>query len=208
MTVQSTTETTSKRLEALLSESVDAAIEREQSAFDQLASPFERRLVLFGAGGFGRYTLARARRVGIEPIAFADNGFKLWGQSLDGIRVLSPENAAEEFGQHAAFVVTIWNGQGPDRMADRIRQPRQLGCQKVIPAGFLFWKYPKSFLPYYGLDLPHKLLRRTDEVRQVFEFWNDEASRSEYVAQIAFRAVFYITLGGALAVAGVRAVSS
>ena len=62
-------------------------------------------------------------------------------------------------------MITIWNGQAKDRMADRVRQLEDLGCQRVIPAGFLFWKYPDVFLPYYPLDLPHKLLMKADEVR-------------------------------------------
>jgi FkbM family methyltransferase len=194
--LKSTNETTLEDLEALLSEGVDAALQRERSAFDELASPFEERLVLFGAGGFGRRTLAGLRRVGIEPLAFADNDRRLWGSSVNGVRVVSPQDAAREFGRSAAFVVTIWNGQGSDRMADRIRQLTGLGCQKAMPAGFLFWKYAEVFLPYYPLDLPHKLLMRADEVRKVFHLCSDGASRREFLAQIAFRLLLdYDSLG-------------
>jgi FkbM family methyltransferase len=174
-------------LEVLLSESPAAAVRRERVAFDRLAAPFENRLVLFGAGGFGRRTLAGLRFLGIEPLAFADNNRALWGRSVEGVRVLPPEDAAREFGESAAFVLTIWNGQAKDRMADRIRQLQTLGCARVIPAGFLFWKYPDVFLPYYPLDLPHKLLMKADEVRRAFDLFHDEASRREYVAQVLFR---------------------
>src|SRR5438270_6047006 len=132
-------------LELLLSESPAAALRRERDAFDQLAAPFEKRLVLFGAGGFGRRTLAGLRSLGIEPLAFADNNRAVWGRSIGGLRVISPVDAALGFGDSAAFVVTIWNGQAKDRMADRVRQLQDLGCQRVIPAGFLFWKYPDVF---------------------------------------------------------------
>jgi FkbM family methyltransferase len=174
-------------LELLLSESPAAALRRERDAFDDLAAPFEKRLVLFGAGGFGRRTLAGLRTLGIEPLAFADNDPALWGRSVEGLRVVSPEEAARVFADDAAFVLTIWNGRATDRMADRVRQLQNLGCTRVIPAGFLFWKYPETFLPYYPLDLPHKLLMKADEVKSAFELWTDEASRREYVAQILFR---------------------
>ncbi len=174
-------------LDTLLSETVDAALRRERTAFDELAAPYERRLVLFGAGGFGRRTLAGLRRLGIEPLAFADNNQGLWGKQVEGLRVLSPADAAGEFGETAAFVLTVWNGQAKDRMADRIRQLRELGCARAIPAGNLFWKYPDVFLPYYPLDLPHKLLPHADAVRLAYALFTDDASRAEYTSQVAFR---------------------
>jgi FkbM family methyltransferase len=175
------------RLEALLSESVASAIGRQQTAFDEIAAPFEQKLVLFGAGGFGQRTLAGLRRVGIEPLAFADNNPSLWGQSVCGVPVLSPADAAGKYGCSAAFVVTIWHGRSTDRMSGRVRQLTELGCKKVALAGLLFWKYPDIFLPCYHLDLPHKVLDSAREARAGFEVWEDDASRSEYLAQIRFR---------------------
>jgi FkbM family methyltransferase len=175
------------RLDSCLGESVEAARQREQSAFDELASPYERNLVLFGAGALGRRTLAGLRKAGIEPRAFCDNGPHLWGRQVEGIKVYSPQDAARRFGDDSAFVVTIWNGHGRDRMSQRTAQLSKLGCRRVVPVGLLFWKYPETFLPYYPLDLPHKLLLRRDEARAALDFWDDEASRREYAAQIAFR---------------------
>jgi FkbM family methyltransferase len=174
-------------LDDLLSKDVDDAIQRERTAFDKLAGLSAQRLVLSGAGGFGRRTLNGLRALGIEPLAFVDNNRSLWGSTVQGLRVIPPEDAAREWGEDAAFVVTVWNGQAKDCMADRIARLRALGCRRVIPAGLLFWKYPETFLPYYPLDLPHKLLMRAEEVRRAFGLWNDDASRHEYVAQIRFR---------------------
>jgi FkbM family methyltransferase len=177
----------SAQLDALLGESVDAAIRREQTAFDQCAAPFEQKLVLFGAGAFGRHTLAGLRRIGLEPLAFTDNNARLWGQQVDGVPVFSPADAAKRFGAGAAFIVTIWNGALENRLSNHVSQLTALGCQRAVPAALLFWKYPEVFLPHYPLDLPHKLLQQTDEVRTVFDLWADERSRREYVAQVAFR---------------------
>ena len=174
-------------LESCLSETVESARERERSAFDQLARPYERSLVLFGAGALGRHTLAGLRNRGVEPRAFCDNGPHLWRQTVDGVKVYSPQDAIRKFGIDSTFVVTIWNGHGQDRMSQRISQLTRLGCRRVVPVGLLFWKYAETFLPYYPLDLPHKLLQRRDEVRTGFDYWEDEASRREYAAQVAFR---------------------
>jgi len=176
-----------ERLEALLAESVEAAQQREAAAFDELAAPCEQRLVLFGAGGLGKRTLAGLRKIGLQPVAFADNNQALWGQLVDGVPILSPKDAAARFGRSAAFLVTIWNGRLKDRTRDRVRQLTDLGCRRVVPVGFLFWKYPDAFLPFYPLDLPHKVLLRAAEVRSAFRLWQDDLSRREYVAQVAFR---------------------
>lgn len=63
--------------------------------------------MLFGAGGFGKRILSRMRKVGLEPLGFADNNPELWNTVIDGIPVYSPSRAAELYGKSAAFVITI-----------------------------------------------------------------------------------------------------
>jgi FkbM family methyltransferase len=178
----------SAQLEALLSEPIASVCRREQSAFDELAAPFQDSLVLFGAGGLGRKTLAGLRLLGIEPLAFADNNPALWGKEVNGLRVLALHDAAGEFGQSAAFVITIWRGEGTDTMAERRQQLVSLNCSRVVPFGPLYWKYPNVFLPHYAFDLPHKVHQHGDEVRMALGLWSDDASRHEYLAQVRWRA--------------------
>lgn len=176
-----------QRLDFLLSESTEAARERERTAFDRLASPFSERIVLFGAGGLGRATLTKLRSVGLQPLAFADNNPALWGKTIGGVPVFATAKAAEQYGDNAAFVVTIWGAQANDRMSDRVRQLRELGCTHIAPSGFLFWKFPEVFLPYFPLDLPHKVLSATSDIEAAFDLFQDESSRREFVAQLSFR---------------------
>src|SRR3954453_6466881 len=96
-----------EQIETLLSEGSAGAIRRERTSFDELAGPFGKSLVLFGAGGIGRKTLAGLRKLGIEPLAFADNNEKLYAQPMNGVRVMSPKDAASRYGDKATFVVTI-----------------------------------------------------------------------------------------------------
>ena len=175
------------QLEALLSEPMSAVLRREQSTFDEQTTPFERSLVLFGAGGLGRKTLAGLRRLGIEPLAFADNNPSLWGKDINGVQVFSLQDAVEKFGQSAAFIVTIWKGESTDRMAERRQQLINLNCRKVIPFSYLYWKYPEVFLPHYAFDMPHKVYQQADEVRKVLSLWADDTSRQEYLAQLRWR---------------------
>src|SRR5579872_789924 len=179
-------EVSANTLESLLAESVADARTREKTTFDALAG-HDAKLVLFGAGQLGRRTLAGLRKADIEPVGWSDNNSKLWGKQVEGITVLSPADAAARYGTTAVFVITIWGAAAVDHMRDRERQLRNLGCQKVVNIGSLYWKFPELFLPHYTMDLPHKVLEEADAVRKAFDLWHDEASRAEYLAQLRWR---------------------
>lgn len=173
------------QLEDLLSEDIISVTEREKSTFDRLVSPFAKSLVLFGAGNLGRKMLTVLRQTGIEPLAFADNNRALWGTSIDGLQVLSPQEAAQQFGQRAAFVVAIFN---PFQGFNGIReQLEELNCLNIISGDSLCWKYPDTFLPIMSLDMPHGVYQQGDDVRKCLDLWADEASRLEYMAQLKWR---------------------
>lgn len=176
-----------EELEQLLREDISSAKKRAGAAFDQSVGALADSLVLFGAGNLGKKVLRGLRRVGIEPVAFADNNARAWGTTIEGVPVLSPQDAAARYGKSTAFIITIWGGRGRETMAQRIAPLRELGCSTVLSFGKLFWKYPESFLPHYAVDLPHKVLEQTDAIREAFNLWEDDASRHEFVAQIRWR---------------------
>ncbi len=179
-----------EQIQDLLREGVGGARERERTAFDEQVGPFGNSLVLFGAGGIGRKTVAGLQKLGIEPLAFADNNPKLWGQRLQGVEVMSPQEACSRYAKTAAFVVTIWCGEGWDRMRDRVRFLRDLGGEYVVSFGPLYWKNPGIFLPHYAAAPAHEVHEQADAVLQVAELWDDAASRSEYLSQIRWRLFF------------------
>lgn len=176
-----------EELEILLSEKVEDARKREAQAFDQKTRAGSDQLVLFGAGNLGRRAAAGLRTHSIAPLCFVDNNQNLWGQKVEGLPVLSPQEGARLYGDSATFVVTIWRGEGHERMPDRMAQLRALGCNRVVPFLLLFWKYPDLFLPHYTCDLPHRLLLQADGVRRGLHLMADDASRAEYIAQVRFR---------------------
>jgi FkbM family methyltransferase len=174
-----------RELEALLSADPAAMRVTERQEFDRLSGG--RDLVLMGAGGLGRRTLAGLRRHGVEPLAFADNANSRHGTLIDGVAVMSPDAAVRAFGSRAAFVVTIWGANSPHRFADSREQLRALGCDVICSFPPLYWKYAEALLPFYLQDLPSRLLAERVDVRRAFDLWEDEASRAEYLAQVRFR---------------------
>jgi FkbM family methyltransferase len=170
------------QLVALLDESSSACRQREQNAFDEIASG-SCGLVLFGAGGLGRKILAALRADNIEPLAFVDN--KLAGQVVDGIDVLTPREGARRWGRSAAFVITIWAAWA-DSMAGQTAALRNLGCETVVSFIPLLWKY-SHLLPHVQIDLPSRVLTERDQVIAAFDLWSDESSRQEFLAQVCWR---------------------
>ncbi len=172
-------------LDELLREDPASAGLRERSTFDESVDPFQRRLVLFGAGNLGKKTLRVLRGHGIEPLAFTDNSARLWGQEIDGVAVLAPEDAARQFGSSAAFVVTAFSPGC--NFVPLQQQLHELGCARVVPFLALFWNYAQECLPHVLVDLPQRVLAQRDAIQDAFQLFHDDVSRREYVAQVRWR---------------------
>lgn len=173
----------------------DGAVVRERTEFDRVAGPLVKNLVLCGAGGFGRRTLKGLRRVGIEPIAFADSNSKLWGTQIDRVQCLSPADAAARHGEDAVFVMTMWKATSQDRFLDRLERFRSLGCRTVTTFGPLYWKYPEAFLPYFPVDLSHLVHEQECSAIEAAGVWADERSRREYFEQLRWRLQMNFDMG-------------
>ena len=172
-------------LDKLLNIRSDLALERESTEFDRIATPFEKSLVLVGAGKLGKQVLDCLRREGIEPLAFADARADLLGQTVDGVPVLTRKEAAEKYGSCAAFVVTIWNAK--DSYLSTRKELINLGCATVLSAIPLRWKFADTLLPYFWLDLPSRTTREEVHIKATFSLWADECSEREYINQLRFR---------------------
>jgi FkbM family methyltransferase len=177
--------TTQAQLDELLRSDPLSLIDREQNEFDRLAAPHQRDLVIVGAGNLGRVTLAGLGKLGIEPLAFADNAKTLQGTKIQGCKILSPEDAVAEYNDRATFVIAVW-GEALRQKALR-SQLQWLGCKRIVSFSSLYCKYHEAFLPFYAFDLPHKALSQADDIRAAFALLADEPSRHEFVAQLRMR---------------------
>lgn len=174
-------------LEELLSESMESVIERERTTFDRLAAPHGEQMILFGTGGLGRKTLKGLRQQGIKPLAFCDNNPSLWGTEVEGVPVLSPENAVKEYADRAIFVVTIWSDKLGHPFDEVQSQLAALGEVTVVSFLPLYWKYPEQFLPYFSLDLPSLIIAGSEDIFSCACLISDRESRSNFYKNIRSR---------------------
>jgi FkbM family methyltransferase len=175
------------RLEQLLAESITHAAARESQAFDRAAAPFERRIVIYGAGRLGRRLLAGLRTNGLDPLAFVDRNPASWTTTIEGLPVLAPQEAARRFGAEAVFVVAVWHPVLSGGVHAIAAQLTALGCRRVVPFVLLSWKYSREFLPNFLWDLPSRALADAPQVRQAFGLFHGVRSQAEFLRQLEFR---------------------
>lgn len=161
-----------------------------KSKFDLIAGDFGESIILVGAGELGKYTLKGLLKIGIKPLAFTDNNKKLWGTNIDKIKVMAPQEAADNFKDNAVFVITVYNG------SSLIQQMRNLQCKFISPFTYLFLKYSDVFLPYFNLDVPDVMFSGKNEIQKALTLWADNHSKAEYIAQFQWRILrdFYAVL--------------
>lgn len=173
-------------LHRISSESAAHAKMRENTVLDRVLAQCDRRCVIFGAGSMGRRALSALESMGVSPLSFADNNPVLWGKSVDGIPILSPEDAAELFGEDAVFFIAIRNENHWYR--ETFNQLSHLGCAHISSSEPIVWRFPDTFPPFLLYDLPHNLYAHAEEVARAARLWADEESTAEYAAQIQLRA--------------------
>jgi FkbM family methyltransferase len=173
-------------LHEISSESIAHVRQRENTVLDRLLAECNRQCVIFGAGTMGQRALSALHSMGIHPLSFADNNAVLWGKSVGGIPILSPEDAAEMFGEDAVFFIAIRNENHWYR--ETFDQLRRLGCAHISSSEPIAWRFPEKFPSFLLYDLPHKLYGHAEEVARAARLWADEESIAEYIAQIQLRA--------------------
>jgi FkbM family methyltransferase len=174
-------------LRELLDESPDDAHEREQRLVQDLRAQPKTPIVLFGAGNLGRRTLSLLRAYGFDVAAFIDNDRARWGDAVDGVPVLSPDDASSRFAADGLAVVTIWRAEGGHDFRETREGLRRLGWRRVESFIPLFWGLGADALPYITIDLPTKVLAASEDVMAAAGLWSDERSLREYVCQVRWR---------------------
>jgi len=172
------------QLLAELDESPSDAARRQASTFDRQTEGYSGGVVLFGAGGLGRKTLTMLRRTGMEPIAFTDNAPATWGTTVDGLPVVSPEDAATRFGPKSIFLITAYR-DGVSFSQLRCQLLR-LGCRHIVSFLPLFWKYPEFALPHMAIELPSRILEQRERIVRAWGLLGDDRSRVTFLELLRF----------------------
>ena len=98
--------------------------------------------------------------------------------------MLPPADAADQFSQSAAFVISRSAGVG-DRLPALRRQLETLGCERVLTFMPLFWRRSRNFsAPFFASGCRSQLIRQADLIREAVDLWADAAWRDEFTANL------------------------
>ena len=165
------------QLEEIFNKDITALINEQKKAFEKLTAVTGEAFILFGAGRLGQITLAGLRKAGIEPLAFTDNNPQIWNTFIEGLRVISPQEAIGQYSQTVIFVITVYTSQS---VWNQLR-PHGL---KVVSFASLAWHYPQFLTPHGAVELPGKIFEQAVDIRKAFRLWADDISRREYLGQL------------------------
>ena len=175
------------QLDLILAESPEHARARERRVGDELEASPAMPVVLFGAGGLGRRTLALLHAHGRDVAAFVDNDPARWGTAVDGVQVLSPDDGSARFARDGLVVVTIWRAEGGHDFLHTRADLVARGWTRVESFISLFWSLGAPALPYLTIDLPSKVLSARSDVLAAAQLWADDRSLRDYVDLVRWR---------------------
>jgi FkbM family methyltransferase len=135
----------------------------------------------------GRLCARALRRGGVQLRAFCDGNTALHGTSVEGVKVLALDEAAQRFGSSALFVVTIWTGTARENMLERIAHLHGRGCRSVVPYPALVWAHGREETPFHSFDFPSRILTHRAELAKVGELLADDESRRVYERELLRR---------------------
>jgi FkbM family methyltransferase len=156
-----------------------------EEAYSQRVSEIRARIgqrdkvLLFGSGYLGTHAHSDLRNSGLEVIAFVDNDPDRWGHEIDGLRVFSPAEAQEKYGDDPLWLITVYTN------SDVIRQCRSLGIPWVTCAE-LSWAFD-IHTPSFDFGKPSDFLSEAPSIEAAAGIWDDEESTNEYLAQVKWR---------------------
>jgi FkbM family methyltransferase len=144
-------------------------------------------VVLFGTGALGRQVHGQLPRP-YQVVAYVDNNPAVWGTTVLGTDVLSPDEARTRFGD-ALWLITIYTNHSVIEQCTRLGVP-WMTCAE------LSWILPEPHAESFAFGDPRTLEAFVPEIEAASAVWADDESRTEYEAQVRWRFLLdYAALG-------------
>ena len=165
----------SNRLDLLL-DRMEAIAGEQPMLFDQICKD-KAKIILYGAGKTGRDLAAQMVADYGKRILFSDMQKELWGRRINGIPVLSPSEAAAQYGKDSVFVITVFNREFSSDYAEITNSLGKMGATCCIPWVIPAWKYKQALLPRFFLGSAEDILPHKKEIQRVFDALHEERSQ-------------------------------
>ena len=137
-------------------------------------------MVLFGSGYLGRHVHRDLAGLPYRALAYVDNNTALWGTEVDGLEIMSPEDAAARFGPDVLWLITIYTNSLV------IAQCESLGVPWMTCAE-LSWVLPEPHPPSFVFGTPDRLADARRPSTRQHPSGPMRDSEAEYRSQVRWR---------------------
>jgi FkbM family methyltransferase len=158
-----------------------AALDRRYGVLDEVLAG-RRPAVVYPAGRMGRQAAAGLTAQGARVVAFGDSDPAVQGGRIDGLPVLSPTEVAAA---HSGDAVLVASTMFDSAICEDLRA---LGCEAVVPAGYLNLRLPEIFRAreYEGAWAAATDTANRTAIEDAQALLADEESRRVFAGKLAF----------------------
>jgi len=169
----------------LLETDIEAALEQR---FPPLNRLFDQKtpVILYPAGRLSRAATVELQKRGVAVIGFGDRNATLWGISIDGLPVFSPQQIMEQYSSCSILVSTsLYDSEVFELFTKG-------GCQWVYPMPWLSHRLPDMFAnrEYKGALEAVANPQNHDAINHAFRLFVDEGSRRTFATKIEYLLTF------------------
>jgi FkbM family methyltransferase len=155
------------------------------SVRESLARAVQRQAIAVVGSALLPQKCARAiAAAGGQVRCFIEYDARFWGRTVNGLPVLSPNNAAASL-EDPLVVVGIWspNHSYPETKA----WLQSFGFRNIVPVHALFWLLSDQIGPHYQLAGPECFVDSPDRIARIYQLLSDQESRNIFLANLRWR---------------------
>lgn len=143
-------------------------------------------VVIYGAAKMGRLFYKNLSERGIPVKAFADGNPALWGSSIEGVQIVSPEGLRALYYNSPVLVASLLHE------SEIYHRLLEMGLPLVYPLCFLNFNYPDIFASPLYFNKFHSLFEESAQlgISEAGRLWADKESRDVYYNILRFRLTF------------------
>lgn len=163
--------------------------------------PYEKKIVLYGAGSAGIAFLHYLFDAEIFPCYFADGDTEKHGKICEGLEIIAPETIVKQVGKDALVIVTI-NTDGKNYCKDFKKELltgghqgvhkrlKECGCLNIIDYTYFRRCYQLFRGDKYNLPAcsdVYLMLEKQDKIEKTYEILENDVTRNTFLKLLEFR---------------------
>ncbi len=142
-------------------------------------------ILLYGSGFLGRKALIGFKKLGLRPLAFIDDNENIYGNKIDGLKILSLNDVITNYSKDIIVIVTIWHPK--HSYLDTKKKLKNIKINNVYHYIELVYSFPNVLKDYSIFDSPKEILVKKIKVKKAFSLLADHRSKDLFIKYLQWR---------------------